>query len=314
MDLSIIIVNWNSKNYLRKCLDSIILQTKGIEYEIIVIDNASFDGASRMIQQYYPQVRFIQWTKNQGFAKANNIAFQKSIGSYLLFLNPDTEIIGSAINVMVDYLMQLQDIGILGCMLLNADRTVQTSCIQSYPSIFNQLLGSELLKTIWPKSSLWGMTPLFCSDKSPQEVEVISGACLMVKRTVFEMVKRFSEDYFMYAEDIDLCYKSKKAGYKNYYVPHATVIHHGGRSTSSGPIQFSVVMMRESVWRFLRKTRGRIYGFGYRLCMLFSAIVRMEILLIIFPFCMLRGRSASWKTSIRKWKAILDWCLEFKSV
>ena len=96
----------------------------------------------------------------------------------------------------------------------------------------------------------------------------------MVKRMVFVQVKYFSEDYFMYAEDIDLCYKIKKAGFKNYYFSNATVIHYGGRSTSNAPNQFSVVMMRESVWRFLRSTRGHIYGFGYRMCMLFSAIMR----------------------------------------
>ena len=129
-----------------------------------------------------------------------------------LFLNPDTELVGPAINVLFDHLRALPDAGAVGCKLLNSDGTVQTSCIQSIPTILNQVLDSEASRAKWPRSLLWGMAPLFSASENPEEVEAITGACVMLKREVFEEVGLFSEDYFMYAEDIDLSYKIRKAG------------------------------------------------------------------------------------------------------
>src|SRR4030066_516351 len=151
MDLSIIIVNWNSKEYLRKCIASILAATNAIEFEIVVIDNASFDGSGEMLKQCYPQVQFIQSEKNLGFSKANNEAFRVTHGQYVLFLNPDTEIVGTAIPIMLGYLQQMPNAGSVGCKLLNADKTVQTSCIQPFPTILNQFLDSEFLRALWPK-------------------------------------------------------------------------------------------------------------------------------------------------------------------
>ena len=309
MDLSIIIVNWNSKEYLRKCIASILAETHGIEFEIVVIDNASFDSSGEMLRQCYPQVPFMQAEKNLGFAKANNAAFHKSRGRHVLFLNPDTELFGPAVNMMFDYLQQLPRAGAIGCKLLNADKTVQTSCIQSFPTILNQILDSEILRALWPKSSLWGNAPLFGDQNGPAEVEAIAGACVMLKRSVFEQVGMFSEDYFMYAEDIDLCYKIRQADYKNYYVPNAAVIHFGGASTQQRPSDFSVIIMRESVWRFLRKTRGKTYSLSYRILTLIAAMGRMAILMIFLPLLIIRHGIKSWNSSFRKWGAILTWSL-----
>jgi N-acetylglucosaminyl-diphospho-decaprenol L-rhamnosyltransferase len=309
MDLSIIIVNWNSAEYLRKCIASILALTSGITYEIVVIDSASFDGAGQMLKQFYPHVRFIQSDRNVGFAKANNTAFKVSEGSHILFLNPDTELVVPAINVMFDYMQKLPKTGALGCKLINADGSVQTTCIQSFPTILNQLLSSEFLRALFPKSSLWGMASLFGAEKWPAEVEVLSGACLMVRRTLFEQVGLFSEEYFMYAEDLDLCYKIRQAGFINYYIPEAAVIHFGGGSTDKGHRDFSAVMMRESIWRFLRKTRGRAYGLAYRTSMLISAIGRLIVLMIALPISISGIGRVSWKASFRKWRAILAWSL-----
>jgi GT2 family glycosyltransferase len=309
MDLSIIIVNWNSKEYLRSCIASILAKTRGIEFEIVVIDNASFDGCDQMLRQYYPQVRFIQSNHNLGFAKANNAAFRESCGRYVLFLNPDTELVTPAVNIMFDSLQRLPNTGAVNCKLLNADKTVQTSCIQSFPTTLNQLLDSEFLRALGPKWPLWGMAPLFGAENGPEEVEALSGACLMLKRTLFEQVGLFSEDYFMYAEDIDLCCKIRQAGYKNYYVPNASIIHFGGGSTPAGSSDFSAVMIRQSVWQFLRKTRGKTYSLGYRISILFSAIGRIAFLMIFLPLYIVRWDSESWKSSLRKWRAILGWSL-----
>ena len=309
MDLSIIIVNWNSHQYLRKCIASIVSETRELQYEIIVIDAGSFDGCDRMLRETYPQVRFIQSNENIGFAKANNVAFHASKGKCVLFLNPDTELVGPAINILYDQLQRIPNAGAVGCKLLNSDGTVQTNCIQSIPTILNQILDSEFLRTRWPKSALWGMSPLYESDGEPKVVNAIAGACVILQREIFEQVGLFSEDYFMYAEDIDLCHKIKRAGRQNYYVPEATMIHHGGGSSQTAASNFSVVMMRESIWRFLRKTRGRVYGLGYRASMLVSSFVRLTFLLALFPVQRVCRRHPSWSRSFRKWQAILRWSL-----
>jgi GT2 family glycosyltransferase len=314
MDLSIIIVNWNSKAYLEKCIESIVLWTRGVQYETIVIDGASFDGCGEMLQRRFPQVRFIQSEHNVGFAKANNIAFRASRGRYVLFLNPDTELVSPAINAMFDYIRHASNVGAVGCKLLNADKTVQTSCLQAFPTLLNQLLDSEFLRTLWPTSSLWGNAHLFDARTTAGEVEGIVGACVMVERALFEHVGLFSEEYFMYAEDLDLCYKIRQAGRVNYYLPDATVIHFGGGSTAKSPSNFSIVMMRESVWRMLRKTRGNAYGSAYRLSTMIASISRLMLLLAVFPLDLIRRSSESWNASFRKWTAVLTWSLGLKNV
>lgn len=314
MDLSIIIVNWNSKEYLRNCINSVLFWTSGINYEIVVVDGASFDGCGEMLQHHFPQVRFIQSQKNVGFAKANNIAFRKSRGRYILFLNPDTELIAPAVNSLFDYIQKAPNAGAIGCKLLNADKTVQTSCLQAFPTILNQFLDSELLRALWPTSFLWGNAALFGTRTGPEEVEGISGACILVKRSLFEEVGLFSEDYFMYAEDLDLCYKIKRAGYRNYYIPDVSIIHFGGGSSEKSPSDFSVVMMRESMWEMMRKTRGNVYGFAYRVSSSVSSVGRLILLMVVFPLHLIRRGGESWNSSFRKWMAILTWSLGLKKV
>ncbi|WP_442496790.1 glycosyltransferase family 2 protein [Methylobacter sp. sgz302048] len=313
MDLSIIIVNWNSKDYLQKCIASVFAWTSNIDFEIVVIDSASYDGADEMLKRCYPQVRFIQSDLNLGFAKANNVAFRESTGRYVLFLNPDTELIGPAINILFDAVQMLPKAGAVGCKLLNADRSVQTSCIQAFPTILNQMLSSEYLRFLFPRSSLWGMNSLFGAKNEPAKVDMISGACLMLRRSVFEQAGLFSEDYFMYAEDLELCYKIRQIGYSNYYIPTASVIHFGGGSTEKGPSEFSVVMARESLWRYMKKNRGNIYGSAYRASIAVSAIGRLLVLVILLPLHCLRQSEPSWNSSLKKWWTILAWSLGLKT-
>lgn len=310
MELSIIIVNWNSKEYLRKCIASILASTSGIQYEIVVIDSASFDGCGEMLRQCYPEVRFIQSEKNIGFAKANNAAFKAACGRILLFLNPDTEVVGPAIELLHRQLTSLPDAGVAGARLLNSDGSVQTSCIQAFPTILNQLLDADLLRKIIPRSSLWGMKSLFGGSDTPTEVDAVSGACLMIKRSVFEGVGMFSTEYFMYSEDIDLCFKVWKAGWRIYYIPSAVVVHHGGASSSqSSENTFSSVMMLESRWRFFRKTRHLCYCWLYRLAMFSSSIIRICLVLFIWPALSICGRASSLEAALNKWTALLRWTL-----
>ncbi len=310
MDLSIIIVNWNSKDYLLKSIASIEAGTKGIEFEIVVIDSASFDGCDEMLRQLYPHVLFIQSDKNIGFAKANNEAFKVSHGRNILFLNPDTEIEGSAINELYCHLNSLPNAGTVGAKLLNSDGSIQETCIRAFPTILNQALDSNILRSIFPRAGLWGMKHLLSREEFIKEVDAVSGACFMIKSSVFESVGMFSTDYFMYSEDIDLCHKVRKAGLNTYYIPKAVVIHHGGGSSSQTSVNtFSAVMMLESRWRFFQKSRSLRYARLYRFAMFGASVIRVGLLLFTWPAYRLCGREVRSKAVLKKWMARLRWTL-----
>lgn len=311
MDLSIIIVNWNSRNYLFKAIASIEIDTKEIECEVIVIDSGSYDGCDEMLRRCYPSVRFIQSDKNIGFAKANNEAFKVSSGKNILFLNPDTEVECRAIRALYDHLEVLPAAGIVGPKLLNTDGSIQMTCIRAFPTILNQILESDLLRGTFPESELWGMTPLLRGNAAATEVEAVSGACLMIKRHAYETVGMFSADYFMYSEDMDLCLKVRNAGLKTYYVPQAVVVHHGGGSSSSqsGVNTFSSIMMLESRWRFFRNNRSIWYSHLYRAAIFVVCLVRIGLVLLVWAASGAVGRSFLGKPALRKWTANLRWAI-----
>jgi GT2 family glycosyltransferase len=305
----VVIVNWNSREFLRACLTSLLAHTT-VDLEVVVIDSGSFDGCDAMLREHYPRVRFIQSRENLGFAKANNRAFAESTGECILFLNPDTELIGPAVDRLFAALSASDARGAVGGKLLNSDGSIQSSSIQATPTLLNKLLDLDVLKQRWPQRKLWGMAPLY--EKQPQTriVEAISGACLMVKRDVFESVGKFSEDYFMYAEDVDLAYKIRMAGYENVYVPDATLTHHGGSSSSGSGSTFAAVMMPEATWRFLRKTRGDRYAGWFRAVIAVSAIGRLAALGAVVPLCVRGSFRQSWQARGRKWLAVLRWALK----
>ncbi|MBI1839316.1 MAG: glycosyltransferase family 2 protein [Verrucomicrobia bacterium] len=313
MDLSIIIINWNSLNYTRQCLRSLQASDLRLTHEILVADGGSFDGSDAMIASEFPGVRFIQIKDNVGFAAANNIAAKQAQGELVLFLNPDTEVEKGSIDRLVETFRTLTKPGVVGCQLLNTDGTLQTSCVQSYPTLLNQMLNSDFLRDLFPNSHLWGMEALFNRKEAPQGVEAVSGACMLAHREVFESVKGFSEDYFMYAEDIDLCLKLSRAGFVNYYAPHVKIVHHGGGSSQTAASKFSCVMMVEATFRFLKKFQTARYAFGFRMLMFAKAAIRVLVLAIAIPFAAIAGRAAAVKGSLAKWYYILKWGLGLES-
>jgi GT2 family glycosyltransferase len=307
MDLSIIIVNWNSKNYVRQCLRSLSKHHPTAELEIIVVDSGSFDGCDVMLAAEFPSVIYIQSPTNIGFARANNLGARHATGRHLLLLNPDTEFFEDSLSVMLACLERLPRAGALGCRLLNANHTLQTSCVQSYPTVLNQLLDSEYLRQMVPRSWLWGMQPLYNDSVDPIEAEAISGACVLLRRERFESVGGFTETYFMYGEDLDLSYKLHLAGYVNYHVPTTYLVHFGGGSSRQAASNFSTVMMRESVHRFMRLHRGRFSALSFRLTTSVAALAR---LLLILPLMLFGDRMVRHGSdSLRKWAAIFKWSL-----
>ena len=309
MDLSIIIINWNSANYLRECLRSIHLHTQDISFEIIVVDNASYDGCAEMLAREFANVVFIQSEENLGFSRGNNLAVKHSSGETLLFLNPDTEVKGPALAVLLKSIQTLRKAVAVGARILNADGTVQTSCLLPFPTIANEILDADLLRKLAPTARIWGMKPLFAQDSVPKSVEGISGACLMTRRDVFQTVGGFSEDYFMYYEDMDYCLKVRNAGWSNYFIPDAVVIHFGGKSSGGDNNKFSVTMMAESAWKFFRKHRGLHYAELFRISLAAKAIFRFFLLVFARMVISSEPRRRGVKGSLGKWIYVLRWCL-----
>jgi GT2 family glycosyltransferase len=307
MDVSVVIVNWNSKDYLRQCLTSLFQYCRTVDYEVIVVDGASFDGCGEMLAREFPSVTFIQSPENVGFARANNLGARQAGGTHLLLLNPDTLFIENSLGSMMDALKSIPLAAAVGCRLLNADRTLQTSSVLTFPTVFNRMIDSEFLRRRFRSARLWGAAALYSNDAQPSEVEAVSGACLLVKRENFEQVGGFTETYFMYGEDVELCYKLWRAGGKVLHVPTARLVHFGGGSSSQAASNFSTVMMRESWFRFIYAHRGGLAAMGYRIGMGLSALVR----LIFIPPLLLFGRHVvrHGKGSLNKWVAVLGWSI-----
>ena len=311
-DLSIIIINWKSVAFLRKCLRSLNANTRTISFEVIVVDNASGDNCGEMVAREFPSVRYVQSDCNLGFARANNLGFQHASGRNLLFLNPDTEVIASAIESMADVLEKDARAGIVGPKLLNSDGSVQTSCIRPFPSLTSEVLDSELLRQWFPHSRLWGTQALFGGKNAPVAVDAVSGACLMIRRQVFEQIGLFTTSYFMYAEDVDLCLKARQSGWMNLFLPGATVTHHGGQSSrSQDDGNFADIVLRESRLRFFRNRRGPFYAASYRAAIMAAALLRLGALAAWWTFAGRERGSAA--LSLRRWLRILRWALGMES-
>lgn len=308
MKLSIIIVNWNSAPDTLACIASIRAAAPQLAYEIIVVDNASSDDSVDRLREV-PDIRLLRSTTNVGFARANNLGYQNSSGDVLLFLNPDTKVLGSAIDRMYDVLVSSENLGIVGCRLLNSDLTLQTSCVQAFPTILNQFTDVEALKIRFPGVRMWGISSLFQPVTGFASVDAVSGACLMIRRQTFQDVGLFSTDYFMYCEDLDLCYKVAAAGYQTGYVPDAMVVHYGGQSSKQVKTSsFADVMGREAIRTFFAKNKGLLYAKVYTCSVLVAAVARLA-LLAVFPPALLGTDKASAQGSQRKWRSILSWSI-----
>jgi N-acetylglucosaminyl-diphospho-decaprenol L-rhamnosyltransferase len=310
MDLSIIYVNWNSIDYIHESIDSVYQNTSGVEFEIIVVDNASPEGNVDLLRAAFPEIIIVKSATNLGFARANNLGFQYSKGDYILFLNPDTKLVSPAINTMLDRAKNIPDAGIVGCRLLNSDLSVQITSIQKFPTILNQMFDFEYLQMRWPGCSLWSIAPLFDPAVKTLKVEVISGACMLMARSTFERADKFTEEYFMYAEDIDLNHKVRHAGFANYYIGDATIVHYGGKSSGQQSVSHWSTMMRyRAMGKLFNNTKGKVQGLLYRVAMGSAAVGRLVLLTCVYLLGGLLGDRAALRYAIGKWKVVLRWAL-----
>ncbi|HLX11819.1 MAG TPA: glycosyltransferase [Bacteroidota bacterium] len=253
MQLSVIIVNYNVRPFLENALTSARKALSGIDGEIIVVDNASTDGSVQMVAKSFPDVRLIANTRNTGFGAANNTAAREAKGEYLLLLNPDTLVQEDTFRVMLQFLTAHPEVGIAGCKILNPDGTLQLPCRRSFPTpwvAFTKIVG---LSALFPGSSLFGKYNLTYLDPSQSyEVDAISGSFMFVRRDVFERAKGFDEEFFMYGEDLDLCYRVQQSGAKVYYVADTQIIHYKGQSARRSDID-ELKLFYEAMRLFVHK-------------------------------------------------------------
>ena len=232
MDLSIIIVNYKSKDFTDACIRSIYENTDKISFEIIVIDNDSNDGCMEMLNIKHPKVKGYQNKENSGFSKANNIGIRLSTGRYLLLLNPDTLIRDRALEKMVSFMGANSNAGIAGCRVENPNGTLQRACRRSLPTPLVAFFRLSGLGRLFPKSKVLAKYNLSHIRENKQiEVDAVSGAFLMFRNEVLEDIGGLDEDYFMYAEDIDFCYRANRKGWKVMYYPGTRITHFKGESS-----------------------------------------------------------------------------------
>lgn len=232
MDLSIIIVNYNVKEFLQNLIHSIEKATLNLTKEIIIVDNASDDGSVDFIKDKFPEVKLIANKKNLGFGKANNLGLKIAAGEYILLINPDTLVAEDTFEKMIQFFNDTQSAGLAGCKILNPDGTLQLACRRSFPGPWTSFTKVTGLSTLFPKSKIFARYNLtYLDENKSYEVDAISGSFMMMRRSVYDKVGGFDEQFFMYGEDLDLCYRIQKSGFKVYYVHSTQIIHYKGEST-----------------------------------------------------------------------------------
>jgi GT2 family glycosyltransferase len=284
---------------LENCLASILANPPTSPFETWVVDNVSTDGSPKMVRERFPQVRLIENRVNVGFARANNQAIQRCAGKYILLLNPDTLVSSGALQSLVDFLNKHPETGAVGARLLNPDGSLQISS-QPRPTLSRELWRLFHLDTLLPyaeySSTKW-------ETNQPQEVDVLMGACLMVRKEVLDQVGFLDEDYFIYSEEVDLCYRIQRAGWRIYWVPQAEVVHFGGQSTQQVATEMFLNLYHSKI-KYFRKHHAWPAAQLYKLILRIAALARI----ILAPFVIFEHSSRRQKhlTLVnRYWRLVL---------
>lgn len=277
MQISIIIVNWNTRELLVDCIESIYASPPEGKFDIWVVDNFSSDGSPAMIRDSYPDVKFIENDENVGFAKANNQALRKSQGDYVLLLNPDTVVKANAISELIHFLDNNPDAGIAGARLINPDGTLQISAFP-FPTLIREFWRMFHLDSVVCLSN-YPMTKW--NKDQAREVDTLLGACMLIRREAINQFGLFDEDYFIYSEEVDLCTRLKEAGWRLYWVPGAVVIHYGGISTQQVSEEMFLRLYEGKILYF-RKHHSNLSVFVYKLILIAATITR----LVLTPFAL----------------------------
>ena len=290
-DLCIIIVSWNTKEYLLHCLESIFQKRESVPWEVVVMDNGSQDGSGTAVKKIFPAVHLIENDRNLGFSKAANQGLKKSSGRYALLLNPDTRVKEGAIERLVSFMDVHPEAGVAGVQLLNSDGSRQNS-VANFPSLATELVNKSLLRWMFPKR----FPGKGRNYSEPIEVDSVIGAFMIVRREAIERVGLLDEDYFLFLEETDWCYRMKKAGWKVYHLPQAEIYHFQGKSAGTEKKKAKVEYYR-SRYHFFKKNRGDFQSF----ILLVGLLTRLAVELILITLA-----SLFTLFTIKKWRKKLS--------
>lgn len=273
MKLSIIIVSWKVKKDLVQCLDSLYENPPACSFEVIVVDNASSDGTVEAIKRDFPKAIVIANDENRGFAAANNQGIKKSRGEYILLLNPDTIVPPNSLDVLVNFMDENSNVGGCGPQLLNKDGTIQPSA-RRFPTFRGALYRHTVFRflRIFRKEYKRWLMKDFDYD-AQKEVDQLMGSALLIRKVVIDSIGLMDENFFMYYEEVDICYRIKQVGRRIVFVPKAVITHSGGRSSGQIPVR-KRIMMLTSLLKFFRKHRGRFVTAAFNLIFKPSVIIR----------------------------------------
>ncbi len=269
MKLSVIIVSYNVRHFLENALNSINRAMKNIEGEIFVVDNHSDDDSPEMIREKFPDIHLIVNEKNLGFAAANNAALRRAKGEFIVLINPDTVVQEDTFTSLINFLSKNETVGLVGCKILNPDGTLQLACRRSFPTpwiAFTKVFG---LSSLFPKSKIFGKYNLTYLDPDKSyEVDAVSGSFIFLRKRVYDQVGNLDDNFFMYGEDLDWCFRIQKAGWKIFYYPETQIIHYKGESTRRSNID-ELKTFYDAMHVFVRKHLSH--------SLLISSILRLGI-------------------------------------
>jgi hypothetical protein len=299
MDVSIIVVNWNTRALLLDCLKSIYDTTTCLDIEVIVVDNGSQDGSSKAVKDTFPQVKLIQNSENKGFARANNQALSIAAGRYVLLLNSDAVLTDGSLTGLVTFMDKTPDAGISACQYLNRDGSKQNS-FDNFPTLATELLNKSLLKILFPKK--------YPSKKKeyyePMEVDSTIGACMIVRKEAIKQVGMLDEDYFFFMEETDWCFRMHEAEWKIYHLPHIKVYHLQGQSKEKSPSKAWIEYYRSS-YIFFKKYRSIFSYYTLRITRIFKLTI--NLLLVLLGVFITLGLDKRLKRRFRIYSDLLMW-------
>ena len=256
LSCSVIIVSYNSRDYIPACLNSVQEALKGIESEIIVLDNGSSEPLTMQNKQAFPAVIWLDSSENLGFGRGCNFAATSATKNILFFINPDTVVARETFRKTLEYMSTKPNAGIVGCKILNGDGSLQWACRRTFPSPLAAVFKTIGLAALFPKSRFFASYNMTYLDPNLEtEVDAVSGSFFGVRRDIYEQVKGFDEDYFMYGEDLDICLRIKNLGYTNYYFPGTSILHFKGQSSRTRRFR-SYVDFYKAMLIFARKHRN----------------------------------------------------------
>lgn len=303
-NISVIIVSWNAKEVLSKCLSALERELKNHQAEVIVVDNASTDGSKEHVREEYPDVQLICNSDNLGFAKANNIGIKRSHGKYIFFINSDAIVKEGCIERMCAYMDQHPEIGMLGPKILNPDSTLQPSCM-GLPTLWNVFCRALALDSLFSKSRLFcGRLMNYWPHDAVRHVEVLNGCFWMVRREALEEIGLLDENFFFYGEDVDWCKRYHDSRWEIVFFPEAEAIHYGGVSSANAPVRFYIEMHRADL-KYWKKYHSRPLQIGFISTMWIHQIVRIFGQALLYVAKPSRRNQASFK--IKRSMACIQW-------